>query len=201
MRKFVMAIMASLCLVAAMNLSAQTNYTGFDISKIPADVKITEESKDRAYEAPKSSFVGTWVGEFMKITFNSNGTGTRLLYLNPHIIEGFKYFEIYNFKWTKNGNEISMVGNHKLFLAPEDKEAYNALSARKKAIVDEAVAEENATGKTNHKMRLVVEYLSPEFLGNSNYWLIKTNSPKSTTNKSQATKKTSTTSKKKSRKK
>lgn len=174
-------------------------------------VPITPETEDYAYEAPKSKLVGEWATPYdSTFIFNANGTGTWISYGNSVVVEEIYFFQIFNFKWTKEGNYIKIVGTGKMLLDPECKEAYDALSARRKKIVEDKIAFENSLFKSNFKFELEIGYIGDKsmyantMLDNSvigKKWWLKVGTPPSTTNNSQAKKKTSTPSKKKSRKK
>lgn len=126
------SVILFMMVIAILNIAnAQTKVTS-----IPSNLnypEITEGTKDVAYEAPSSKLVGTWVSKNHELTFKSDGTCILTKRENglEVIIQG-------RGTWIKKGDNLSIkIAPTGWSLLIADKEAYNQLSARKKADFDE----------------------------------------------------------------
>lgn len=147
---------------------------------VPSDLtwpSITEETKDAAYEAPASKLVGTWISKNHELTFNSDGT----CILNV-IKNGLDFFVQGKGTWSKKGDNLFIkIAPTSWTALIADKEAYNQLSARKKADTDEAFKIINSQLKSGGGERLDAEgkisFLNSDFLYYTyEGWYVKKNS-------------------------
>ncbi|MCH5238304.1 MAG: energy transducer TonB [Muribaculaceae bacterium] len=147
---------------------------------IPSDLtwpSITEETKDAAYEAPASKLVGTWISKNHELTFNSDGTCILKVIKN-----GLDFFVQGKGTWSKKGDNLFIkIAPTSWTALIADKEAYNQLSARKKADTDEAFKIINSQLKSGGGERLDAEgkisFLNSDFLYYTyEGWYVKKNS-------------------------
>lgn len=140
--------------------------------QLQAQVKVTEESKDFAYDAPSSLLVGTWLMDSgSKYIFKANGTMEKKMV--SVIKDGVRgILTIYYDKWWKKKDEIfyqTKTGEEgvKWEIDPAYKTAYSNLSNRKKDEFNSwmsKIAREHMSATFYHILSANLLYISQDYM-------------------------------------
>lgn len=129
---------------------------------------VTEESKDEAYDKPAASLVGTWYRTTQEQVYKFDANGLVTWSFPFRKIEGIQIWLTHQWTWKKKGDRLilsNIAGKGVSYkIDPSQQSDYNALSARKKNIIQEFIKSQNSLARPLPGVPMEIKMLTDDIM-------------------------------------